>query len=278
MTPDTTSAATAIQSLQNFANAAEKLTNLANSMYMGPFTASASCGGQTYTIQFPSMALEMEQFVEEVTSQGGLVAILNEFDDFFQPLQNWFLNSLPSVTTIINSIAESDSSNLGTNISNAINAINQLKADLDDGMTNLGNWAAQVQGSFSQIQYNCNLAETRDFDMDTDYLNQNYGSWCGLQDLLNSHSVLKIQVDMQLQFFYGTLAEYGITTDGINQNLAFIYGPLITLQNDLNQVQTDLNTAAESTNDIIQKFAANESVSSWDTLIQFVSGEFSSGS
>lgn len=283
--PNIDSAKTAMQNLANLSNNTSNLTNAINACNYGPFQIVTKCTqctyawgslcwtekDWTYTWNFPDYTTYMNNFK---TDNLQLLADVSTFKQNYQPLQNWFLNSLPPLTQNIQNLESSTADNVQSNLQNTITNLSNASSQLNNAIGSLNNWNNTIANDFYNINSNAQSLQYY-FTLDSNnIINYTTTMNCGQDDLKNQWNGLKASVVLQMAIFTASLNNTGISANSINQNLACINGPLITLQFKLNGVLNELQAAQITPSAAIQKIQLLVSVDLWNQLTQFAQQEF----
>lgn len=281
---DIESAKLAIQNLQNLSSYNTQLDGLLNGLNYGPFQIVTKCSvcsyawgslcwtydDYTYTWNFPSYTDYMNTFKADVQQ---LQTDLSSFNQYYQPLRSWFLNTLPTGTTSMQALVSSNTDNISANLNNTISTILSIQQQLNDAISNLTSWNGIINGDFGNIQNNYqNLQYTMNLDHNN-INNYETGMACGAGDLTNQWTNLTNSINSQQTNLLSLISNYGISVNSINQNIGYIVGPLITMQNSLNGILNELNNAQITPNQAIQKLDTIVSLDLWNMLVTFAQNE-----
>lgn len=252
-TPNINSATTAIKNLVALKQNTSILKAKINGLNYGPYNLSMSCKictehiiwcveyeKYTYSWTFPDYNYCLSNF-KNITYQ--LLNDVSTFDKYYQPLEDWFLNTLPNINTDFQTLKSSNSGNILANLQKASKDVSGAKSKLNTAISNLGNWSNTVQGDFNSISYNSENMQsfiTIDSNKIRKYMT---GMACGSNTLYNDWVNTKNTAQDQVTKFLVFAASYGVSTKSINQNLGSIIGPLITIQFKLNDILAKLEKA-----------------------------------
>lgn len=285
--PNIDSAKTAMLNLANLSNNTTILTNVVNGCNLNStqiVTVCKVCSSShwycfgcceyttwTYTWNFPDYTNFMNSFKSYNVQ---LLNDINTFKQNYQPLQSWFLNSLPPITQNIQTLKSSTPDNVLNNLQNTITNLSNASSQLNNAINSLNNWNNTIANDFNNINSNSQNLQYY-FTLDSNkIINYTTTMQCGQDDLKNQWNSLKATVVGQMANFTTTLNNTGISTNSINQNLACINGPLIALQFKLNGVLNELQSSQITPSVAIQKLQILVSVDLWNQLAQFAQQEF----
>lgn len=281
---DLNTAKSAVSTLESLSNSIPGLTKVIDGFNYGPFKIVTQCTicvehviwcvetkTYTYTWKFPAYTDYMDGFKSDNLQ---LLSDIHAFNQYYTPLRQWFVSTLPQVSQAMTKLHNSSPGNLQANLNAAISVVSSAKSSFTSSMNALGHWNTTINNDFSNINANsAGLQST----MSTDEAHiKKYMSTmaCGAANLLSQWKSMTGGIDNQINSFTTTLGQSGISASAISQDLAAIQGPLVSILNELNSISNELNKAKITPNQAMKKLDSIIAVGFWNSLTQFVQKEF----
>lgn len=282
--PNIDSATTAIRNLNSLKQATPQLQSQINNLNYGPYNLQVQCrvcsyhviwcveyDNYTYTWQFPDYTNYLNSF-KSLNQQ--LFTDLSSFQQYYQPLSNWFLTTLPNINNDFQSLSVSNETNLMSNLQKTLADVNAAQAALNSAISNLGSWNTTINNDFNNLGYNTQnmqYAISSDSNSVRTYMN---GMACGSDNLFNNWTNTKNTASSQITNFMSFASGLGVSNNGIDQNLACILSPLIAMQFNLNNIQSRLQNAQITSSAAVQLIDKLVAVGVWQELLTVARSNF----
>lgn len=197
---------------------------------------------------------------------------LNQFSNSYGVLADWFLNTLPSISNQLSRISATDPAPLvQMEIQISVKLIDSATSQLQNGVQQLDNWFGKVMTDANNITatsgqfQNCIAADKVNF--------QNYASSrsCGQGSLYSQWNTATTNTSNALNNYMSQINSFGVSAQDLNNDFKVVFGEMVTLQDKMSGIATQLQNASISSNtavQMVQTAAAEQNLNQLITLAQ----------
>ncbi len=294
----------ALDILKQLPVSVQKVQEVVNAAYFGPFLISGSCkyNGVWYCLgthcttfywswpfpQYTTLKDELNYRFQNIRNAA------SRFENRFSPLKSWMLTTLPAISRQLDTAsariktAQATIRNpdilpieIETAKQEILQEIVQITASLTQGYEQLTAAVSGLSAFNQQLNSSLQTLERVRIDMeqlinaDEQRVNQTIGGWpCGVDDARNKYNGIKITVQCQFQNVITAAQSFRLCSEQTDLSVSIILGRVLNIMNSSQNVLKNIKTAQITPAGALQQLHWNIAEAAWRDLSAYARRQF----